>query len=61
MTWLIIVLLTGILVGGSLGLLGAWLALDLKSDEEDLFGFSRGRVLVKLSRPMSAKNSRRRA
>ena len=51
MTWLIIVLLTGILVGGSLGLLGAWLALDLKLDEEDLFGFSRGRVLVKLSRP----------
>ncbi len=61
MTWLIIVLLTGILVGGSLGLLGAWLALDFKSDEEDPSGFSRGRVLVKVSRPIRAKYSRRRA
>ncbi len=55
MPWMIIVLLTGVLAGGALGLLGAWFALDLKQDEGDELMGSEGKAFLELSQPMLAK------
>ena len=50
MPWLSIVFMTGLLAGGALGLLGAWLALDIKPEGAGEVGVPEGRPLAETCR-----------